>query len=91
MILKSFGQSAGWPEELWQSLPKCSPTNFLPKLIHNWYYGKRSPRIRATSVIFNQLGKENHCPLGKNSPDMVTLPVSPSQRGKWFKYSSEAR
>jgi type III secretion system FlhB-like substrate exporter len=33
---------------------------------------KSSPRIGATSVIFNKLAKENNRPM-ENSPNLVTL------------------
>jgi hypothetical protein len=34
---------------------------------------KSSPRIFATSVIFNQLAKVNNRPMGKNTSNLVTL------------------
>jgi hypothetical protein len=35
---------------------------------------KSSPEMCATSVIFKPLTKVNNQPLGKNSPNLVTLP-----------------
>jgi hypothetical protein len=32
-----------------------------------------SPKIQATSVISEQLPKANNYPMGKNSPNLVTL------------------
>jgi hypothetical protein len=34
---------------------------------------KCSPKIYATAVIFKTLPKENNRPIGKNSPNLVTL------------------
>jgi hypothetical protein len=42
--------------------PKCSPTNYLPKLMHNFSVEKCSLKIRATSVIFKKLPKVNNRP-----------------------------
>jgi hypothetical protein len=63
---------AGWPDEFVKILPKMQPNPFLSKLTHNFYRGKRSPRIRATSVIIKNV-QFNNRPSGENSPNPVTL------------------
>jgi hypothetical protein len=49
------------------------PNPFLLKLIQNLYFGKNSPKLWATSVIFEKLPKDNNRPLGENSPTVATL------------------
>jgi hypothetical protein len=55
--------------------PKCIPTPFWSKLMHNLYCGKSSPTIWATSVIFNKLARVNNHTLGENLPNLVALIV----------------
>jgi hypothetical protein len=43
------------------------------KFIHNWFSGKSSPKICATSVILKTLPIVNNPPIGENSPNQVTL------------------
>jgi hypothetical protein len=43
----------GGQVRLWKNRPKCSPTRFCPKCyLCNFYLGKSSPKILATSVIY---------------------------------------
>jgi hypothetical protein len=35
-FLARFSPQQGDQMSFWKSRPKCSPTNFLSKLIHNW-------------------------------------------------------
>jgi hypothetical protein len=59
-----------------KSRPKCSPTDFLSKLILNWYRGKMLLLLlwkNATSVIFKTMPKVNNRLRGENSPNLVTL------------------
>jgi hypothetical protein len=62
-----------WPDEFAKSRPKCSPIHFLLKVIDKFYRGKSSPVICASSLIFTKLPKVNSHPIGKNSPNLVTL------------------
>jgi hypothetical protein len=48
---------------------------FRKKIVRNFYREKRSPKIRATSVIIKKLPKVNNHPIGENSPNLVTLSV----------------
>jgi hypothetical protein len=43
------------------------------KSMHNFYRKKSSPKLWATSVIFEKLTEENYRPKGENSPNLVTL------------------
>jgi hypothetical protein len=53
---------------------KCSPTDILTTLIHNFFRGIDVGRkLWATSEIFKRLPKENFLPKGENSPNLVTL------------------
>jgi hypothetical protein len=45
----------------------------LPKLIHNFYRGKKFPEIRANADIFKKLPKVNNRTLGEKSYNLVTL------------------
>jgi hypothetical protein len=47
---------------------------FKSKLISNIYFGQSSHKLWAIYVIFQKLPKANNRPLGKNSPNLVTLP-----------------
>jgi hypothetical protein len=52
---------------------KCGPTIFCQKLCITKYLGKRGPKMRATSVIFEHCPKYiNYRPTGENSPNLVT-------------------
>jgi hypothetical protein len=42
--------STGWPDEFVKNRPKCSPTAFLSKIVHNFYCVKKSHK---NSVIKN--------------------------------------
>jgi hypothetical protein len=56
--------------------PKIYPDPFLPKVMHNFYRGKKIAKnlIRLhMCVIFKILFKQNNCPTGENSPNLVTL------------------
>jgi hypothetical protein len=39
--------------------------------------GTCSPQIGAIFVVFKELPKANNRPRGKNSPNLVTLPLGP--------------
>jgi hypothetical protein len=54
----------------------AGPKPFLSKLIHNFYHGKNSQNISATVVLFKKLPKGNNCPIGENSPNLVTLGIT---------------
>jgi hypothetical protein len=56
---------------LWKNCPKCCPT----ELVHNYYHRKSCIKFWATSEIFQKLTKENSCPRGENSPNLVTWKV----------------
>jgi hypothetical protein len=51
--------------------PKCNPRHFLLQLIHHFYRGKSSPKF-VRSVIFKLTALINYCPIGENSPNLVT-------------------
>jgi hypothetical protein len=57
--------------------PNCSPTHFSLKLLHNFIWGKSSPKIQATLVIEKILPKISSHPMDENSPNPVTLFASP--------------
>jgi hypothetical protein len=58
---------------LLKNRPKCSPTNFLTKLMHYLYHGKSSPKLWATFVIFKKTEQSKPSPMDKFSPNLVTL------------------
>jgi hypothetical protein len=53
----SFDYYQGDQMSLWRNRPKCRPANVLPKLIHNFYHEKSSPKIGASTVILIKLPK----------------------------------
>jgi hypothetical protein len=55
------------------SRPEKSPTLVLSISILNFYRGKKKPNTWAISVIFKKVPKVNNHPIGKNSPNLVTL------------------
>jgi hypothetical protein len=61
---------------LWKIRSKCSPTNFLLKLLHNIFRGKSCLKLFASSKFFKKLPKENNQPISKISPNLVTLFVN---------------
>jgi hypothetical protein len=52
-----------------------SPSPFLPKVIHNYYRGKVSQKIKLLQQL-KKLPKENNRRLGENSPNLATLLVA---------------
>jgi hypothetical protein len=69
VIVAEQGDQKSWRKKS----PKMSPKTFFPKLTHPFFRGKNGPKIWATSVIFQKLPKNNNHPIGKNSPNLVTL------------------
>jgi hypothetical protein len=53
--------------------PKCSPTHSLSTLMHHLCRGKSSPKMWATTVIFEKLHNKNSYPMGEDSPNLVAL------------------
>jgi hypothetical protein len=53
--------------------PKGPNPFFVKKFIHSLNRGKSGPDMWAASVIFKLLAKVNNHPMGKNSPNLVTL------------------
>jgi hypothetical protein len=45
----------------------------LFKLLHNFYRGKSSLKLCASSEVFKKLLKVNNHPTAENSPNLVTL------------------
>jgi hypothetical protein len=62
---KLYGsKQAGWPDDIFEEVdPKCHHNQFWPKLRHNWYRGKRSPKFCSASIIFVPLPKEKNRPV----------------------------
>jgi hypothetical protein len=52
--------------------------------MHSLYHGKGYQKIWVTSVIFIKLPNVNIHPTGKNSPNLVTLPVTNIKTFKIF-------
>jgi hypothetical protein len=66
----------GCRDELVKNSTKCGATLIMSKILHLFFGGKSGPEIWATFVIFKRLPKENNHPIGENSPNLVTLPVT---------------
>jgi ribosomal protein S18 acetylase RimI-like enzyme len=66
-----FLSRKGWPDKLVKKSPKMYPNLFFVEI--NGTLGKSSPKICATSVIFDKLPKIIHHPIVENSPILVTL------------------
>jgi hypothetical protein len=57
--------------------PKCSPNHFFHKINREFFsVDKRVTYIWATCKIFNKVLELTNCPIGKNSPNLVTLSFS---------------
>jgi hypothetical protein len=89
--LTSVSQEISWQGDqmsLRRSHPKSRPTNFLSKLMHNWYRGKSSRKnVRATSAIFKTLPTVNNRPLGEKvaqSGHLVSWPDSIRTLIRWL-------
>jgi hypothetical protein len=59
MTLMSYldGRKAGWPDEFLEKIaPKYGPTHFLSKLIHNFFRGKKLPKLFGYFCNFRKNG-----------------------------------
>jgi hypothetical protein len=71
-----FESEAGWPFEFVKNSPKMEANPFFLVKINTssiCTLVKNCPKLWSISVIFLKTAKENHRPLGENSPNLVTL------------------
>jgi hypothetical protein len=63
----------GWPDEFVKIRPKRSPTNVSSKLMPLFCREKVAQKWGLLMDFSKNLPRINNCPIGENSPNLVTL------------------